>query len=160
MGIKDTVEYLYLCFMAKWEKTAPPDQHKGLLDGEPERNTQISRFAYIIRKIAAGQEDRIYNALQAGSSRRDGNSSVSKDSSWMKEPYPLSNGWYFEGCTNINQKHEIIRGLSKVGCSVALIDAIEDFVSGKSISSHLKLDEKTEERLHKIVRDDPDVIVK
>ena len=31
MGIKNSVEYLYLVLMLQWEKSAPPDRHKGFL---------------------------------------------------------------------------------------------------------------------------------
>jgi len=156
MGIKNTVEYLYLGLMARWENSAPPDRHQGLLDGKPERNTQITRLVYIIRKIAAGQSDKVYNALSVGSRRKDGNSYISKNFEWMEQPYPLSDGWYFEGCTSLVQKQDIIQALSKVDCSWALIAAIDDFVAGKSIKQHLVLDEATEERLLKMVREDED----
>lgn len=156
MGIKNTVEYLYLTLMARWENSAPPDRHQGYLDGEPERNTQITRLAYIIRKIAAGQSDKVYSALSVGSRRQDGNSYISKNRDWMEQPYPLSDGWYFEGCTSLIQKQEIIQSLSRVGCSGTLIAAIDDFVAGKSIKPHLVLDEATEERLLQMVRDDED----
>lgn len=154
MGIENTVEYLYLTFMARWENSAPPDRHQGLLDGEPERNTQITRLVYIIRKIAAGQSDKVYSALSVGSRRKDGSSYISKSRDWMEHPYPLSDGWYFEGCTSLIQKQEIIQSLSRVSCSGALIAAIDDFVAGKSIKPHLVLDEATEELLLQIVRDD------
>ncbi len=39
MGIKNTVEYLYLGLMLRWEDAAPPDRHEAFLDGEPARNT-------------------------------------------------------------------------------------------------------------------------
>ena len=156
MSIKNTVEYLYLALMARWENYAPPDKHQGLLDGVPERNTQITRLAYIIRKIAAGQSDRVYNAVSVGSRRKDGTSYISQNFEWMEQPYPLSDGWYFEGCTSLVQKQDIIQSLSKVDCSWALIAAIDDFVAGKSIKQHLILDEATEERLLQMVREDKD----
>lgn len=154
MGIKDTVEYLYLALMARWENTAPTDRRQGLLDGKPERNTQITRFSYIIRKIAAGQESRVYNALNTGAQRNDSNAYISRDFSWMEQPHELSDGWYFEGCTSLVQKQSIVQALSRVGCSAALIAAIDDFVAGKSVAPHLQLNEATEERLLRIIRED------
>ena len=56
MRLIDPVEILYLVLMSLWEKSAPPNGKQGLLDGEPERNTQISRMVYLLRKAkpAAG----------------------------------------------------------------------------------------------------------
>lgn len=151
MGIKNTVEYLYLALMLRWEDTAPPDRHKSLLDGEPARNTQITRFAYIIRKIAAGQEERVYQKFARHSRRNDGYSYVSQDSSWMEEPYPLSHGWHFEGCTNLGQKQGILQSLTHLGISQTLMTAIDDFVAGKSIRSYLPSDEEAEKILQRSI---------
>ena len=147
MGIRNTVEYLYLALMLRWEDSAPPDRHEGLLDSELARNTQITRLAYIVRKIAAGQEDRVYRKLSRHSQRNDGRSYVSTDPSWMTEPHPLSTGWHFEGCTSLKQKQDLVQALSKVDISPALIAAIDDFVSGKSVRPHLPTDEEAEELL-------------
>lgn len=154
MGLKNTVEYLYLALMLRWEKNAPPDRHAGLLDGETARNTQITRFAYILRKIAAGQAERTYNKLSRYSRRNDSESYVSKDSSWMIEPYPLSEGWFFEGCTSLVQKAEIIQQLTKFDLSQSLVNCIEDFVSGKSIEKHIPSDEEAEEILRKSIENE------
>lgn len=151
MGIKNTVEYLYLGLMLRWEDTAPPDRHEALLDGSPARNTQITRFAYIVRKIAAGQEKRVYQKLARYSRRNDGHSYVSKDFSWMKEPYSLSSGWYFEGCTNLSQKQDILRSLTHLGISPTLIAAIDDFVAGKSIKSYIPSDKESEKILQRSI---------
>jgi len=151
MGIKNTVEYLYLDLMLRWEKSSPPDLHKGLLDGEPARNTQITRMAYILRKIAAGQEERIYQLLSQHSRRNDGKSYVSKDSSWMTEPYPLSSGWFFEGCTNLIQKQDILQHLSKLGLSQTLVNCIDEFVAGASIEGRFPSEEETKEILRRCI---------
>lgn len=144
MGIKNTVEYFYLAQMLRWEKSAPPDRHEALLDGEPTRNTQITRMAYILKNIAAGQEDRTYQLLCRHSRRNDAKSYVSQDSSWMKEPYPLSNGWFFEGCTSLIQKHDILQHLTKLGLSSTLVDCIDEFVAGRSIEHRLPSKEDAE----------------
>lgn len=156
IGIKDTVEYLYLCLMDKWAETAPSDGCKGELDGKPKMNTQVTRLVYIISNIANGQANVVYSKLSLGSRRKDGNSYISKNYAWMKQPEPLSDGWYFEGCTSLVQKQEIIHALSRTGCSGALIAAINDFVAGKSVKPHLALDEATTERLRKIIEADED----
>ena len=126
MGIKNTVEYLYLALMLRWEKDAPPDRHKGLLDDVPTRNTQITRMAYILKKIAAGQAERTYLLLSLHSRREDGKSYISKDSSWMKESYPLTHGWFFEGCTSLDQKQRILKNLSKLDLSPTLVNCIDE----------------------------------
>jgi len=151
MGIKNTVEYLYLALMLKWEKSAPPDRHQGSLDGEPAKNTQITRMAYILRKIAAGQEERTYQLLCRHSRRNDGKSYVSKDSSWMKESYPLSSGWFFEGCTSLIQKQDILQHLTKLDLSPTLVDCIDEFVAGKSIEKRLPSEDEAEEILRRSI---------
>lgn len=151
MGIRNTVEYLYLALMLRWEKSAPLDKHEGLLDGEPARNTQITRMAYILRKIAAGQEERTYQLLCRHSRRNDGKSYVSKDSSWMKEPHPLSSGWFFEGCTSLIQKQGILQHLTKLDLSSTLINCIDEFVAGRSIENHIPSDDEAEEILRRSI---------
>lgn len=151
MGIKNTVEYLYLVLMLRWEKSAPPDRHKGSLDGEDARNTQITRMAYILKIIAAGQEDRTYLLLTRHSRKNDGNSYISKDSSWMIEPYPLSKGWYLEGCISLDQKQAILRHLAELSLSPTLVDCIDEFVAGKSIEDRIPSDDEAEEILRQSI---------
>lgn len=154
MGIKNTVEYLYLDLMLRWERSAPPNGHAGRLDGKVARNTQITRMAYILRKIALGQEENTYQQLSVHSRRNDGKSYVSKDSSWMTEPYPLSDGWYFEGCTSLKQKQEILRHLTRLDLSGALISCIDEFVAGKSIENRIPSKEEAEEILRRSIEMD------
>jgi len=151
MGIKNSVEYLYLVLMLRWEKSAPPDRHQCFLDGEPARNTQVTRMAYILEKIAAGQEGRTYQLLSRHSRRDDGESYISQDTSWMKEPYPLSGGWYFEGCTSFVQKQGILQHLTKLGLSPTLVDCVDDFVGGKSIEHRIPSEEEAEEILRRSI---------
>lgn len=151
MGIKNTVEYLYLALMLRWEKSAPQDGHQGLLDGKPARNTQITRMAYILSKIAAGQKERTFQLLSRHSRRNDGRSYISQDASWMKEPYPLSDGWFFEGCTSLVQKQEILQHLTKLDLSPTLVSCIDDFVSGKSIEHRLPSEDEAEEILRRSI---------
>ncbi|WP_306476571.1 hypothetical protein [Methyloversatilis sp.] len=151
MGIKNSVEYLYLTLMLRWEENAPPDKHEGLLDGASARNTQITRMAYILRKIAAGQEDHTYQLLSRHTRRNDGRSYISTDSSWMTEPYPLSSGWFFEGCTSLIQKQGILQNLSKLGLSPTLIDCIDEFVAGKGIKGRIPSEDEAEEILRRSI---------
>lgn len=151
MGIKNSVEYLYLALMLRWEKSAPPDRCEGSLDGETARNTQITRMAYILKKIAAGQEERTYQLLSRHSRRNDGKSYISKDSSWMGQPYPLSNGWYFEGCTSLEQKQAILQHLTELSLSPTLVACIDEFVAGKSIEYRIPSEDEAEEILRRSI---------
>jgi hypothetical protein len=83
--------------MLRWEKSAPPNKYLGFLDGKPERNTQISRMVFLLRKVAAGNVDSTLKTLSLNSRRVDGESSISKSNSWMKDPRKLLDGWHFEG---------------------------------------------------------------
>lgn len=150
MRLLDPVEILYLALMLRWEKTAPPDRHKGYLDGEEERNSQISRMAYVLKKISVGDEERVFNVLATHSRREDGRSYISKDSSWMKEPYPLWDGWFFEGCTNLKQKQDIIQSLTKLKLSPAFVACVDDFVEGRSVEGFLPREEDEEIIMQKV----------
>ena len=150
MHIKDPVELLYLSLMLRWERSAAPDKHQGLLDGQPERNTQISRMAYVLQKIGVGTEDHVFGTLARYTRRDDGESYISKNSSWMKEPYPLLAGWYFEGCTSLVQKQSFLQYLTKVGLSSTFVACADDFVAGKSVEKYLPTDKEQEEIVRKI----------
>jgi len=144
MTIRNSVEYLYQVLMLRWEEAAPPDNHEGILDGEPVRNTQVTRMAYILRKIPSGNSDSVFRTLEVHTRRRDGKSYVSKDRGWMEQPYPLLDGWYFEGCTNLSQKQGILQQLTKVGLSAGFVACCDDFVAGNSIRKHLPTLEEIE----------------
>lgn len=150
--LKNTIEVLYLALMLRWQCNAPPDRHVGLLDGKPERNTQISRLAYAIEKIAVGNVGRTYQSLATYTRRNDGKSYFSKDPSWMKESYPLSDGWYFEGCVNLGQKQSFLQHLTKLGLSSLFIACVDDFVANKDIKKYMPSIEEQEEILREIER--------
>jgi hypothetical protein len=63
----------------------------------------------------------------------------------MKAPYPLGEGWYFEGCTSLVQKQSFLRYLTKLGLSAALVACADDFVAGKSVEKYLPTDEEQEQ---------------
>jgi hypothetical protein len=136
--VTNTVELLYLSLMQRWEKSAPPNRHKGYLDGMPANNSQTARFAFVLKKIALGSEERTYQLIARRTRRRDGHSYVSRDASWMISPYPLSNGWHLEGCTNLdNQKLAFTECLNELGLSATFIAAVDAFVAGNSIADYL-----------------------
>lgn len=145
MCITDPVEGVYLLLMIRWQRHAPPDGHQGLLDGEPERNTQISRMVYVLQKIAIGHGDQVYQALAKHTRRDDGNSYISKDPSWMIEPRSLDEGWFFEGCTSLIQKQWILQQLTRVGLSHTFINCADDFVANNSVEKYFPSPEEAEE---------------
>ncbi len=144
MRLTEPIEVMYLTLMIRWENTAPPDGKQGLLDDEPERNTQISRMVYLLRKIAAGAEEKIYNTLSTFSSRNDGESYISMNHSWMEDPRELGAGWYFEGCTSLVQKQNILQALSKLGLSGTFVNCADDFVAGKGIQKYFPTEEEND----------------
>ena len=157
MRLTDTVEILYLSLMYQWQESAPRDQHRGFLDGVPERNTQKARLAFLIKKIAAGAEERTFTTLARYTRRDDGESFISKDLSWMKEPCDLLNGWYLEGCASLIQKQEIVQQLRRVGLSGSLVAAADDFVANKPIEKYFPNEEEQaqiSERIREQERED------
>ncbi len=136
MRVKDSVEILYLTLMYRWETTAPEDRKQGLLDSEPERNTQMARMVYLLNTVATGNEDRTFRKLSVYTPREDGESYISRNPSWMKQPKELFGGWYFEGCSSLQQKHFILQNLTKVGLSPVFVACADDFVAGKSIKRY------------------------
>ena len=107
-------------------------------------------MVYLLRKVAAGNEDRTYNTLSRYSRRNDGQAYISKDSKWMEDPCELSAGWYFEGCTSLVQKQNILQGLTNVGLSSTFVSCADDFVAGKDIQEYLPTKEEQEKILAQI----------
>jgi hypothetical protein len=150
--LTNTVEILYLSRMLRWERMAPPDRHKGFLDGVSEFNSQTARLAYVVKLIAAGTEDRVYKVFERFTRRDDDHSYISKDWSWMNGPYALSSGWYFEGCTSLEQKQQCIRCVTQLGLSPIFERCFDDFVAGQSVADYMPTHEEQEailERLRK-----------
>ncbi len=145
--LTNTVEILYLSRMLRWERMAPPDRHKGLLDGVSEFNSQTARLAYVVKLIAAGTEDRVYTVFERFTRRDDGHSYISRDGSWMNGPYALSSGWYFEGCTSLEQKQQCIRSVIQLGLSALFERCFDDFVAGRSVAAYMPTIEEQEEIL-------------
>lgn len=150
MQFKNTVEILYYSLMVKWERTAPEVRHKGYLDGCPASNTQIERFAFILKKMAVGSVDDVLNGLAVHCQRNDGKSYISKDYKWMEDPVQLLGGWFFEGCTSMEQKSSIVQSLTKIGFSQAITDCVEYFVAGKSILDFSPSNAEITKMLHRM----------
>lgn len=155
--LRDPVEILYLALMLRWERTAPPDGSQvfpdgshALLDGTPERNTQMSRFAYVLKKVAVGNETRVYAHLARHTRRNDGQSYISTDPSWMQAPRPLSGGWYFEGCTSLPQKQAFLSELTGLGQSPTFAACAADFVAGNSVRGYVPTDAEQDDILRQL----------
>lgn len=153
MVIKNSVEYFWLVLMLSWEKTAPQDRHQGYLDGESAQNSPTARMAFILNEITAGQEERVYQLLSRHTHKQsDDKSYISRDSLRMENPYPLLNGWFFEGCASVEQKQNILQFLTKLDLSQTLMNCIDEFVAEKNIKSRIPSDEETEEILRRSIK--------
>jgi hypothetical protein len=148
--LTNTVEILYLSRMLRWECTAPPDRHKGFLDGVPEFNSQTARLAYVVKLIAAGTEDKVYSTFERLTRRDDGHSYISRDASWMNSPCSLSSGWHFEGCTSLEQKQQCIRSVIQLGLSPLFERCFDDFVAGRSVVDYMPTLEEQEVILERL----------
>lgn len=140
MRVVEPVEILYLSLMQRWEQSAPRNKHQGLLDGELARNTQTERLKYVLEKVALGAPStaqRVYSTLARNTRRQDGESYISKNSAWMEQPEALSGGWFFEGCTSLEQKLNVVAALSHVGLSGPFVQATAEFVSYRPIDRFL-----------------------
>ncbi len=147
MGVKTSEECLWLALMLRWENAGVPDQASCTLDGKPAINSQIERMAYILRKLGAGADEGRFQTLAVHTRRLDGRSYISKDSSWMKEPVDMGDGWFFEGCTSLRQKRDVLGALSKIGYSTLFVECCEEFVAGKSVRRFLPTKEEAERML-------------
>ncbi len=145
MGVKTREEVLWLALMLRWENVGVPDGVSCTLDGEPAINSQIERMAYVLRKLGIGAD--VFRTLAVHTRRQDGRSYISKDSSWMKEPKDIGDGWFFEGCTSLRQKHDVLSALSKIGYSTPFVESCEEFVAGKSVRRFLPTEKEMERML-------------
>jgi hypothetical protein len=130
-------EYFYLDLLSEWERAAPADRHHGTAgNGEARQNTQTVRMAYLLR-IIDNADGETFRKLEARTGRQDGRSYVSKDRSWMREPYELSRGWYLEGCMSLQDKQRILQDLPVIGAaSLSFVSCSQDFVAGKSLEKY------------------------
>lgn len=146
MSLNSPVEVLFLSLMLRWEETAPPDKKQGLLDGKPERNTQMSRMAYILKKVAIGVENKYFQRLAVGASwSKPGGRYLDKNKEHMENPIYLNNGWWLDGCASLERKLEMMRDLTKLGLSPAFTNCACDFVAGKSVASYMPTERRQDE---------------
>ena len=101
-------EYWYLHCLSRWEKTAPPESHQGVkVSGQIEENTQTARVAYLLKMVDNGN-GKTFRRLEERTQRKDGRSYISKDRSWMRQPYELNRGWYLEGNMSLHDKQTFL----------------------------------------------------
>ena len=139
--------------LLRWQTAAPAVLKEGLLDDVPTKNSQSSRMKYALQKLCIGMEDRCYSALSRYSRRTDGNSFISKDSTWMLAPYHLDGEWHLECKMSLEQKLNILSYLKRIGFSSALTSCVCDFVAGKEINKYFPTEEESVEILHKCKRE-------
>jgi hypothetical protein len=129
-------EYLYLHYLCRWERTAPDDRRWGQLDDKRAQNTQTARMVKVLQMLT-GLNDRPLRKLAKHTERKDGRSYISKDSSWMEEPYELGKGWYFNGCMSLADKSKILHSLPQMGLSSReFAKCAQDFVEGQSVEKY------------------------
>jgi hypothetical protein len=129
--LENAAPILYLTAMLQWERTAPPDGHHGVLSDRPAHNTQISRMAYVLELVPDGNAEDAFQPLATHTRRNDGHSYISKDASWMSNPYHLMHGWYLEGRTSLEQKKDILQKLTRLGLSHTLAGSFEGPLEGR-----------------------------
>jgi len=67
---------------------------------------------------------------------------ISKNRLWMEKPRELFDGWYFESCTSLIQKQEVLQGSRKVGLSASFVSCADDFVADKNVLKYLPREEE------------------
>ncbi len=146
MRVKTSEECFWLALMLRWENVGVPDGASCTVDGKPAINSQKGRMGYILRKL--GDEGRFQTlAVHTRRAVGDGDSYISKGSSWMKEPVEIGDGWFFEGCTSLPQKRDVLGTLSKIGYSTPFVECCEEFVAGNSVRRFLPTKEEAERML-------------
>lgn len=149
MRLRDPVEILFLGLMLRWEKTAPPNMKQGMLDTETERNTQMSRMAFVLNKVAVGVEDEYFQKLAVGASwSKPSGRFLDKNKEHMENPIALHKGWWLDGCASLERKLEMMQDLTKLGLSPTFTNCACDFVSGKSVASYMPTESEQDEIIH------------
>lgn len=114
--IKNEIELDFLAMFVLWKRCSTEDGHKFYSGG---RNTQTARLIFVLNLIADHFQGKDYNAIflqlaKRTTRKKDNNSFLSQDSSWMREPHTVRGDWYFEGCTNLRQKQVFMQNIRKM----------------------------------------------
>jgi hypothetical protein len=133
--------------MLRWENAGVPNGSSFMLDGKQAENSQIERMAYALRKVGTGTDGALFQKLAVHTRRQDGRSYICDDASWMNEPKAIGDGWFFEGCTSLKQKRDILGKLSSIGYSIPFADCCEEFVAGNSVRRFLPNKKEAERML-------------
>jgi hypothetical protein len=102
-------------------------------------------MAYVLELVPDGNAEDAFQTLATHTRRNDGHSYISKDASWMSNPYHLMHGWYLEGRTSLEQKKDILQKLTRLGLSQRFVNCADDFVEGRSIKKYLPTEEDAAE---------------
>lgn len=152
MTITNKNEISRLALLVKWQKDSPEDRHQIQSYSSNKRNTQTTRLGYVLNLMVIKNDnfDSIFQQLANYTVRqKDRNTYLSKDSSWMKEPYPVKGDWYFEGCTSLKQKKDCIQNITKIRFptgfrfSIQFSDCAADFIANESLEKYLPIESES-----------------
>jgi len=151
MAINNEKELELLAFLVEWGNKTPEDR-KGIQSQHYyKQNTQTTRLSFVLNLIVANNKkfNDVYKQIERLTTRaKDGNSYFSKDSSWMKEPYHIKEGWYFEGCTSLVQKQRCIQKLTNIKFlsgfrfSGIFSDCLCDFIADSNLSKYIPIEDE------------------
>ena len=140
-------------------KNAPLEGKQGLLDGKPERNTQISRMAFVLNKVCVLLEEKYFLKLSTGPSwSKPGGKFLDKNNTHMTNAHSLKKGWWLDGCASLDKKIETMYDLRKIGMSYTFINCTCDFISGKSIKSYLPSEKEQDGIIKKILCEEDSIL--
>ncbi|KAF3984375.1 MAG: hypothetical protein HFP81_02355 [Methylococcales symbiont of Hymedesmia sp. n. MRB-2018] len=145
MEITNNNEISRLALLLKWQNDSPEDRHQiqGVVSNK--RNTQTTRLGYVLNLMVLNNDnfDSIFQQLARYTLRqKDRNAYLSKDSSWMREPYCVKGDWFFEGCTSLKQKKGCIQYITKIQFpagfrfSTQFADCAADFIANENLEKY------------------------
>lgn len=130
------IESLCLTMMQRWQLLAPPDGRSGCIGSQHASNHQVTRQALTLALLARSDAD-LLSRLARLSQGRNGADYLTCSPDRLINPYPISGGWYLEGCTNLGQKLDLLRRLREFGYSPDFVQAAQAFVANESLERHL-----------------------
>lgn len=144
MTITNAKELNRLALLVKWQKDSPKDRHQIQNYSLDIRNTQTTRLVFVLNLIVKNDDfNNIFQKLAKYTVRqKDQNAYLSKDSSWMREPYPVRGDWYFEGCTSLKQKKDCLQYITKIRFpsgfrfSTQFSDCVGDFIADENLEKY------------------------
>lgn len=146
MLITNKKELTCLALFIKWQNEAPKDKHKIQSFLEDKRNSQSTRLSFILNLIALSNKEDDFNTIFQQFAKytlrtKDKNSYISKDL-WMKDHYHIRGAWYFDACSNVNQKQNWVQYITKIRFSnsfkfsTQFSDCAADFIANKNLKKY------------------------